>query len=69
MFGKLVHGNEVLKKIENTGDEDGRPSVTVKIVNCGELHWGEISDRKNINFVSFQNCPDLFKHNKSILFT
>lgn len=37
MFGKLVHGHDVLKKIENVGDEDGRPSVTVKIVNCGVL--------------------------------
>ena len=41
VFGKLVQGNEVLKKIENVGDEEGRPSVTVKIINCGEFPEGE----------------------------
>ncbi|KAL2548298.1 peptidyl-prolyl cis-trans isomerase CYP95 [Forsythia ovata] len=37
VFGKLVDGYEVLKKIESAGDEDGRPAVTVKIINSGEL--------------------------------
>lgn len=41
VFGKLVQGNEILKKIENVGDEEGRPSVTVKIINCGEFLEGE----------------------------
>ena len=36
VFGKLVDGQEVLRKIENAGDEDGRPAVTVKIIYCGE---------------------------------
>ncbi|KAI5393830.1 peptidyl-prolyl cis-trans isomerase CYP95 isoform X2 [Lathyrus oleraceus] len=35
-FGKLVQGYDVLKKIEDVGDEEGLPSVTVKIVNSGE---------------------------------
>ncbi|KAA8525377.1 hypothetical protein F0562_007205 [Nyssa sinensis] len=38
VFGKLVQGHEVLKKIENVGDEEGSPAVTVKIINCGEFH-------------------------------
>ncbi|KAI8569043.1 hypothetical protein RHMOL_Rhmol02G0247300 [Rhododendron molle] len=37
VFGKLVEGHDVLEKIENVGDEVGRPSVTVKIISCGEL--------------------------------
>ncbi|GKV42081.1 hypothetical protein SLEP1_g49526 [Rubroshorea leprosula] len=37
VFGKLVQGDEVLKKIENVGDEEGIPMVTVKIINCGEF--------------------------------
>ncbi|XWS75344.1 hypothetical protein CRYUN_Cryun01aG0078500 [Craigia yunnanensis] len=37
VFGKLVQRNEVLKKIENVGDEEGIPTVTVKIINCGEV--------------------------------
>ena len=41
VFGKLVQGNEVLKKIENVGDEEGIPTVTVKIINCGEVSEGK----------------------------
>lgn len=40
VFGKLVKGHELLKKMENVGDEEGKPTVTVKIVNSGELHDG-----------------------------
>ncbi|KAL3633440.1 hypothetical protein CASFOL_022202 [Castilleja foliolosa] len=38
VFGKLVDGYEVLKKIENAGDDKGIPAVLVKIVNSGEIH-------------------------------
>ncbi|XP_038711017.1 peptidyl-prolyl cis-trans isomerase CYP95-like isoform X1 [Tripterygium wilfordii] len=37
VFGKLVKGDEVLKKIEDAGDEEGRPAVTVKVIKCGEF--------------------------------
>ena len=43
VFGKLVQGDEVLKNIEDAGDEEGRPTVTVKIVNCGEFIEGKNS--------------------------
>ena len=36
-----MQGDEVLKKIESAGDEEGRPLVTVKIINCGELKEGK----------------------------
>ncbi|PNY05515.1 peptidyl-prolyl cis-trans isomerase [Trifolium pratense] len=38
VFGKLVQGYDILKKIEDVGDEEGLPTVTVKIINCGELN-------------------------------
>lgn len=41
VFGELVQGDEVLKKIEEAGDEEGRPAVTVKIINCGEFGEGK----------------------------
>ena len=41
VFGKLVQGDKVLKNIEDVGDEEGRPTVTVKIINCGELIEGK----------------------------
>ncbi|CAL5440313.1 unnamed protein product [Camellia sinensis] len=56
VFGKLVQGQEVLKKMETVGDEDGRPSVTVKIINCGEF-------LENIP-VSGLMCCDMFKKKK-----
>jgi len=43
IFGKLVQGHNILKKIEDVGDEEGLPSVTVKIINCGEHNEGENS--------------------------
>ena len=38
-----MRGHSILKKIEDVGDEDGLPSVTVKIINCGEHNEGENS--------------------------
>lgn len=40
VFGKLIQGKEVLKKIERVGDEEGEPTVTVKIIRCGEYSGG-----------------------------
>jgi hypothetical protein len=36
-----VQGDKVLKNIEDVGDEEGRPTVTVKIINCGEFIEGK----------------------------
>ncbi|KAJ6373101.1 hypothetical protein OIU76_027438 [Salix suchowensis] len=55
VFGKLVQGDEVLKNIEDAGDEEGRPTVTVKIVNCGEF----IEDKRKVNKLKTE------KHKKS----
>lgn len=38
-----MQGHDILKKIEDVGDEEGVPSVTVKIINCGEHKEGENS--------------------------
>lgn len=40
VFGRLVEGLKVLKKIEDVGDDEGHPTVTVKIINCGEYNEG-----------------------------
>lgn len=40
VFGKLVQGLHVLKKIEDVGDDEGHPTVTVKIIYCGEYNDG-----------------------------
>ncbi|CAG9529729.1 unnamed protein product [Cercopithifilaria johnstoni] len=37
VFGKVVDGMEVVKKIEKVGSEDGTTSQEVKIADCGEL--------------------------------
>jgi len=37
VFGKVVKGMKVVKKIEEVGSRSGRPSAKVVITNCGEL--------------------------------
>jgi len=37
VFGKVVEGLEVVKKIEAVGTASGRPRAKVVIVNCGQL--------------------------------
>ena len=37
VFGKVVKGYDVVKKIESVGTQSGRPRVKVFIKNCGQL--------------------------------
>merc|ERR1712187_484516 len=37
VFGKVVDGMDVVKKIEESGSQSGRTSKTVVIEDCGEL--------------------------------
>ncbi|GER29732.1 peptidyl-prolyl cis-trans isomerase [Striga asiatica] len=37
VFGKVVNGMEVVKKMEQLGSSGGKPSGLVKIVDCGEM--------------------------------
>lgn len=36
MFGKVIKGMEVVKKLELVGTAQGEPTKPVKIVDCGE---------------------------------
>ncbi|XP_009798520.1 peptidyl-prolyl cis-trans isomerase CYP63 isoform X1 [Nicotiana sylvestris] len=44
VFGKVVKGMDFVKKIEQVGTADGKPSGLVKIVDCGEM-----SDERKVN--------------------
>ncbi|XP_061369089.1 peptidyl-prolyl cis-trans isomerase CYP63-like isoform X2 [Gastrolobium bilobum] len=37
VFGKVVKGMDTLKKIEQAGTSDGKPTQPVKIIDCGEM--------------------------------
>ncbi|MFA7384237.1 MAG: peptidylprolyl isomerase [Desulfurivibrionaceae bacterium] len=37
VFGKVVEGMEVVKRVEELGSQSGRPKKKVMIVNCGQL--------------------------------
>ncbi|KAH9610409.1 hypothetical protein KSS87_010275 [Heliosperma pusillum] len=37
VFGKVVQGMDIVKKMEHVGTSDGRPLKQVKIVDCGEI--------------------------------
>lgn len=41
MFGKVISGLNLLKKIERAGSEKGKPLCPVKIVDCGEVTYGK----------------------------
>jgi len=37
VFGKVISGHEVVKKIESYGTQNGRPKAKVAISACGQL--------------------------------
>uniref|UniRef100_A0A803LFK7 PPIase cyclophilin-type domain-containing protein n=1 Tax=Chenopodium quinoa TaxID=63459 RepID=A0A803LFK7_CHEQI len=41
IFGKVVEGMDVVKKMEQFGTSEGRPIEQVKIVDCGEVSSGK----------------------------
>ncbi|KAF5183752.1 Peptidyl-prolyl cis-trans isomerase [Thalictrum thalictroides] len=42
VFGKVVKGMETVKRIEQAGSKDGKPTCPVKIVDCGEASEGKV---------------------------
>jgi len=40
VFGHIVSGLDVLRKIEKLGTSSGKPTQKVTIVDCGELQGG-----------------------------
>ncbi|XP_078387000.1 peptidyl-prolyl cis-trans isomerase-like [Cetorhinus maximus] len=37
VFGKVIEGADVIKKMENLGSGGGKTSSTVSIINCGQM--------------------------------
>ena len=37
VFGSVVEGIDVVKKMEGVGSDSGKPSKLVKIADCGQL--------------------------------
>jgi len=37
VFGKVLEGDDIVKKVENYGSNSGTPKTTVKIADSGEL--------------------------------
>ncbi|KAK4732003.1 hypothetical protein R3W88_024991 [Solanum pinnatisectum] len=44
VFGKVVKGMDLVKKIEQLGTDSGKPSGLVKIVDCGEMSEKKSND-------------------------
>ena len=41
MFGKVLEGYEIIKKLESLGSQSGKPSATLTIADSGELPLSE----------------------------
>lgn len=37
VFGEVLEGYDVVKKIEDVGSNSGKPSKKVTMIDCGEL--------------------------------
>ncbi|KAK3193673.1 hypothetical protein Dsin_024983 [Dipteronia sinensis] len=48
VFGKVVKGLDIVKKIEQVGTMDGKAAQPVKVVDCGEVSESKIQDGKEI---------------------
>ncbi|TXG63727.1 hypothetical protein EZV62_010721 [Acer yangbiense] len=48
VFGKVVKGLDIVKKIEQVGTMDGKAAQPVKVVDCGEVSESKIQDGKGI---------------------
>lgn len=44
MFGKVVKGADIVKKIEQLGTAGGKPARPVKIIDCGKASENKIQD-------------------------
>lgn len=47
VFGKVVKGMEIVKKVEQIGTAEGKPSGFVKIVDCGESRETSGTEKRN----------------------
>lgn len=41
VFGKVVRGLDIVKKMEHVGTSDGKPTKQVKVADCGEVPAGK----------------------------
>lgn len=49
VFGKVVKGMDIVKKIEQVGTADGKPQQLVKIVDCGEMSDSKINNSEEVD--------------------
>lgn len=37
VFGQVIEGMDVVKKVESYGSQDGKTSRKITVINCGQL--------------------------------
>ena len=59
VFGKVVEGMDVVKKIESFGSRNGKTSKKVVIEDCGEVDWKSYkqTNKKPHSFLHFKYVP------------
>lgn len=59
VFGKVVDGMILLKKLEHVGSENGKPSCSVKVVDCGEVPVKSVDEVKTERGKKMKKSGDL----------
>ena len=68
VFGRVIKGYDVVRKIEECGSQNGKPKKKVMIANCGEIgkHFGLKINKDSYSFLHsnyFGNQNNTFIHN------
>ena len=62
VFGEVINGKGLVRKIENISTQSDKPSPDVKVVNCGELKGEEFdnSDKKPVDTTgdAYEDYPE-----------
>lgn len=65
VFGKVVNGMSLLKKLEQIGSENGKPSCPVKVVDCGEVPVESVNEVKAERGKKMKKLGDLSSDDNS----
>ena len=69
VFGRVVEGMGVVKRIEGMGTQSGKPRARVTIADCGQVRWciGHADGSSGLQHHTCANCQLILEHLKQSL--